>query len=108
MTDDTRERDMRRFFQERIVPVADLLRERGVSFFALEPDRARTSYWNTRPRGEGYVFAIGEDLAGELHVMWRDHSELQALAVELAAMARTVAERPEASADVSSFIYAMF
>ncbi|HEY7407125.1 MAG TPA: hypothetical protein VH638_02580 [Gemmatimonadaceae bacterium] len=108
MTDDTQERELRRFFHDRIVPAAEALRTRGVSFFALEPDRARSSYWTERPRGEGYVFAIGDDLAGELHEMWRDHPELRALADDLAAMTRALAERREESAEVSSFIYAMF
>jgi hypothetical protein len=108
LTDDTQERELRRFFHERIVPAAEALRARGASFFALGPDTAQSSYWNERPRGEGYVFAIGDNLAGELHEMWRDHPELQALADDLAAMTRTLAERREESAEVSSFIYAMF
>jgi hypothetical protein len=40
--------------------------------------------------------------------MWRDHPELRALADDLAAMTRALAERREESAEVSSFIYAMF
>jgi hypothetical protein len=108
LTDDARERELRRFFRERIAPSAEALRQRGVSFFALEPDRAQRSYWSTRPRGEGYVFEIGDHLASELHEMWREYPELQALADDLATMTRTMAERREASADVSSFIYAMF
>ena len=100
--------ELRRFFHERIAPAAEVLRSRGVSFFALEPDRKQKSYWNTRPRGEGYIFEIGDDLAGELQQMWRECPELQALADDLAAMTPTMAERREESADVSSFIYAMF
>ena len=108
MTDSERERELRQFFQERIVPAAEALRGRGVSFFALEPDRTTTSYWNTRAAGEAYIFAVGDDLASELQELWRDHPELQALADDLASMARTLAERGAESADVSSFIYAMF
>ena len=108
MTDDIRDAELRRFFHERVVPVAEALRDRGVEFFALEPDRARQSYWNTRAAGEGYVFRIGEDLAGELHALWRTYPELQALAGDLSEMTRVMAERREESADVSSFIYAMF
>lgn len=108
MTDDIRERELRRFFHERIVPAAEALRARGVSFFALEPNRGQQSYWSMRPRGEGYVFEIGDDLGGQLHEMWRDHPELDALVDDLASMTRTMAERREESADVSSFIYAMF
>lgn len=108
MTDDARERALRQFFHEHIVPAAQALRDRGVSFFALEPDRTESSHWNTRPSGEGYIFTIGDDIAGELHEMWREYPELQALAGDLASMTRTLAERREESADVSSFIYAMF
>lgn len=108
MTDDAREQELRRFFHERIVPAARTVRERGVSFFALEPDRTASSYWNSRPLGEGYVFRIGDDIAGELQELWREHPELERLAGDLASMTRTLAERREESADVSSFIYAMF
>ncbi|MGQ0715205.1 MAG: hypothetical protein ACT4PJ_16010 [Gemmatimonadaceae bacterium] len=108
MTDDARERELERFFHERLVPAAEALRARGVRFFDLAPDRSQSSYWNRRPEGEGYIFQIGDDVAGELRELWRGHSELQALADELAAMTRALAERREESADVSSFIYAMF
>jgi hypothetical protein len=108
LTDDAQERELRRFFQERIVPAARALRERGVSFFPVEPDPAAASYWTARQSGEGYVFAVGEDVASELHELWHEHPELQALAGDLAAMTRTLAERRDESADVSSFIYAMF
>lgn len=108
MTDDAGERALRQFFHDRIVPAAEALRARRVSFFALAPDRTVSSYWNTRPRAEGYIFTMDDDLAGELHEMWRDHPELQRLAADLASMTRALAERREESADVSSFIYAMF
>jgi hypothetical protein len=108
LTDETRAEELRRFFHDRIVPAAMALRERGVELFALAPDRAQRSYWHDRPRGEGYVFRIGEDLAGELHAMWRDQPELQALAADLAGMSAVTSERAEQTTDVSSFIYAMF
>lgn len=108
MTDDRRERELRRFFHERVVPAAAAMRERGVSFFALAPDRTQTSYWSERPRGEGYIFQIGDDLEGELRELWRDDPELRGLADDLADMTRTMAEPRQESADVSSFIYAMF
>jgi hypothetical protein len=108
LTNDERETALRAFFHERLVPAAEALRERRVSFFPLEPDRAAGSYWNVRPSAQGYIFAVGDDLAGEMHEMWRDLPELQALADDLASMTRTLAERRQESADVSSFIYAMF
>ena len=108
MTDEAREQELRRFFQERIVPTAEALRQRGVSFFALGPDRSAASYWITRAGGEGYIFELGDDLARELRDMWHAHPELQALADDLAAMTLMMANRREESADVSSFIYAMF
>lgn len=108
MTDDARDREVRLFFQQRIMPAAEMLRQRGASFFALAPNRSARSYWNGRPHGEGYIFQIGDHLAGELHEMWRAHPELQELADDLAAMTRAMAEQREESADVSSFIYAMF
>jgi hypothetical protein len=108
LTDDTREHELRQFFHERIVSAANALRQGGVSFFALAPDRTQRSYWSKRSRGEGYVFQISDDLEGELHEMWRAYPELQALADDLATVARAMGERREEPADVSSFIYAMF
>jgi hypothetical protein len=108
LTDDTRDRDLRRFFHERIVPAAESLRRRDVGFFALAPDRSQVSYWSSRPRGEGYVFQIGDDPEAELREVWRDFPELQALAYDLATMTRAMADRREDTAEVSSFIYAMF
>lgn len=108
MTDETRDQDLRRFFRERIVPEAEALRQRGVAFFPLAPDRTESSYWAARPRGEGYIFQVGEDLEGELRDLWRDVPELQGLAHDLATMTRLMAEWREETADVSSFIYAMF
>ena len=108
MTDDIRDDDLRRFFHDRVVPAAESLRERDVRFFPLAPDVAQSSYWTARPRGESYVFQIGDDVEGELHELWRDYPELRALAHDLATMTRAMAERREQTADVSSFIYAMF
>jgi hypothetical protein len=108
LTDETRQLELQRFFRERIVPAALELRERGVEFFAQTPDRTQRSYWHARPEGEGYVFQISEDLAAELHVLWREYAELHVLAGEVADMTRALAEQRDESADVSSFIYAMF
>ena len=108
MTDDTRDQDLRRFFHDRIVPAAESLRGRDVRFFTLAPDRRQESYWSSRPGGESYVFQIGDDLEGELRQTWRDVPELQALAYDLASMTRLMADSREETADVSSFIYAMF
>jgi hypothetical protein len=108
LTDDAQEHGLRQFFQDRIVPAANALRERGVFFFALAPDRTQHTYWSKRSRGEGYIFQVGDDLEGQLREMWRACPELQALADDLATMARAMGERREQPADVSSFIYAMF
>jgi hypothetical protein len=108
LTDETGEAELRRFFEERVVPAAAALRGRGVSFFPLVPDRTATTYWTARPSDAGYIFQIGENLAGELHLMWREHPEIQALADDLARMADAMAERRDQSAAVSPFIYAMY
>jgi hypothetical protein len=108
LTDHSGEAELRKFFEDRIVPAAAALRERGVSFFALAPDRNATTYWTERPSDAGYVFQIGENLAGELHALWHDHPELQALADDLARMTSAMAERRDQSSAVSPFIYAMY
>jgi hypothetical protein len=106
LTDD--EQEMRRFFHERIVAAARASRERGVAYFPLAPEENAESYWGVRPAGESYVFRVGDDLTAELQMLWRDHPELHVLAEELAQISRRMADTAEESADVSSFIYAMF
>jgi hypothetical protein len=108
LTDDARDQELRHFFRERIVPAAGRLRDRGVTFFPLEPDRSAESYWSVRRRGEPYIFQIGDDLGAELRDIWRESPELQSLADDLAAMSRRMADEGQDRADVSSFIYAMF
>ena len=108
MIDDAVDAQLRRFFRERIVPAAEAAHDRGTSFFALAPDPSQTSYWIRRSPTEGYIFELSEDLEQELQRIWKDSPELQALAADLGAMARTMGERREESAEVSSFIYAMF
>jgi hypothetical protein len=108
LTEDPRDTELRRYLRDRIVSAALQLRNRGVSFFPLEPDRHTESYWSERPRNEGYIFEIGDNLSSELRALWGEYPEMQSLADELAALARAMADEGEDQADVSSFIYAMF
>jgi hypothetical protein len=108
LTDHIGDAELRRFFEDRIVPAATALRDRGVSFFAMAPESEATTYWTERSQDAEYVFQIGEDLGGEMHLMWREHPELVALADDLARIARAMVETRDQSGEVSPFIYAMY
>jgi hypothetical protein len=104
-----RDRQIKEFFEEKIVPLAQKLRDRGVAFFAPQPDSSSRSYFapysSDRP-----VFEIE---TSAIPTMLKDHwgndqlAELIDLVDPLLELASAVADEspPE---DVSPFIYVMF
>jgi hypothetical protein len=106
-TDGHREEAAMRFFRERLVPTALLLRARHASLLTDGPDPEMATYYDTRPLGEAYVFDLDIPLADTLRDLWSEHPELAALADELSRLARDLRQKEE-SGEVSPFIYAMF
>jgi hypothetical protein len=106
-TDGRREELAIRFFRERLVPAAALLRARQARLLPEGPDSAATTYYVTRPSSEEYVFDLGVPLADVLRRQWKDYPELANLSDDLARLARDLRQKEE-SGEVSPFIYAMF
>lgn len=99
------------FYRERLVPLADLARARGVEFFPLGADDSRKSYYAERHDTADYIHEIdSDDLAGELKSLWSDGElpELAEIADELIKFAALLQDKEAAPDDVSPFIYAMF
>lgn len=111
LTETEKERLLRAFYRERLIPVAEAARARGVKFFAVGAEAALESYYVERNDSGDYVHEIdADDLAGELRDLWDPEGfpELADLAGPIAALAETIKETDETPGDVSPFIYAMF
>jgi hypothetical protein len=109
MTDKQKEELLTAFYRERLLPLAEIARERGIGFFPLSGNTDSESYYKGRDDDGNYVHEINSaDLAGELEKLWNDLSELKALAAAIAELAETIKEEGEAAEEVSPFIYAMF
>jgi hypothetical protein len=108
-TDDARREALEAFWDRHMVPAAEALRARGVSFFPLGADASAETYWNARADGGDYLSALEPgDLEAALRERWAEHPELLALVGPLLELSARMAERPEESGEVSPLIYAMF
>ncbi len=103
-TDD--ERRARRFFRRHLIPAAQRLRARGVTFFPLGPDED-ASWFSSPPAGD--FLEIG-DLEASLREHWEREGldELARLARAFADLADALEIRQQDSADLSPFVYVMY
>jgi hypothetical protein len=112
MTEAEKEKILRSFYAERLLPLAKISRERGVEMFPLSPDEAAASYYKQRDDDGLYVHEINsEEITAQLKELWGtdDLTELAELAEPLTSLAKILQEQEEEdSSDVSPFIYAMF
>ena len=113
LTEAEKEKMLRSFYTERLLPLAATARERGVEMFPLSPTEAAESYYKERDDDGCYVHEINvEEIVAQLsEVLSVDGlPELGSLAeplISLAAALQAQEETADAS-DVSPFIYAMF
>jgi len=106
-----KEKLLRTFFHERLMPLVEIARARGVEYFPAGPDTSAESYYIERNDDGNYVHEINAgNLAGELNGLWSkgDLPELAELAGPIVALAESIRETDETPEDVSPFIYAMF
>ena len=111
LNDTEKEKLLRGFYHDSLLPLANAARARGVEFFPLGPDAGAESYYLVREDQGNYVHEIDSaDLAKELHELWAqgDFTELAQLAGPIVQLAETIKEAEETPEDVSPFIYAMF
>ena len=112
LTEEEKERRLRSFYAERLLPLAAIARERGVEMFPLSPAEAEESYYRERDTEGCYVHEINaEEMAAQLKELMRVDGlpELEALAEPLISLAADLqAQEEEDAGDVSPFIYAMF
>jgi hypothetical protein len=112
-----RDRSAAAFFDEVLVPVALVERERGRAFFALRPDASAESYYveptKRAMKPEDFELRAAdsvEEFVRELAALWASEGreELASMAPRLAALASELREDEEQTDDVSPFMYVMF
>lgn len=105
---------LRRFFEQKLLPRAEALRARGVSFFPLGPEGEAESdtggWWQPAPTWPDLATAEPAELASRLAELWAEQGlpELEDLAEELADLARELEQGEEQSADLSPYVYVMY
>lgn len=106
-TDTDKQKALRVFFREQLVPLAASCA--GGARLPLKGDPSIASYYRRRDAEAQYVFEL-DTANAEAHLaeMWRDEPELLAVVRPLIALAESLSERSEASAEISPFVYAMF
>lgn len=112
LNDTEKEKLLRAFYHERLLPLAAAMKARDIEIFPLAPDENSQSYFTERGGDGNYVHEIdSQNLNAELKELWsRDGHlpELSALAEEIIALANNLEEKAEKTEEVSPFIYAMF
>lgn len=111
LNDAEKEKLLHTFYHERLMPLVENARTRGVEYFPAGADASAESYFIDRNDNGDYVHKINAgDLAGELRELWSrsEPSELAELAAPIVALAEAIRETEETQEEVSPFIYAMF
>lgn len=107
----TDEKRIRRFYRQHLVPAAEQLRARGVSFFPLGPEPGQGTWYASAPTDEPEFTEVEADQCErELRESWEAQGlpELAALAVRLMELAGELEMDEEQSAEVSPFVYVMY
>lgn len=109
-TNDEKEELLRSYFNERLMPVKEMMLERGVEFFPTSPDSSAETYYVDRTDDGNYVHEIGQDITAELSSVLEHIAlpELSSLTESLITLAETLQEQEETREEVSPFVYAMF
>ena len=117
MTDDKRQREITRFFDDQLLPLAQQLKAQGVSLLDPGPQPGAASYYLVRQQRSmspadfesGSLTSPASALA-DLQSVWSAASghPLAPLVPAMARLAGELRQGPEQSGDVSTFIYAMY
>jgi len=102
---------VRRLFNRKIVPAAEKLRRRGISFFPLGAEPEADSWYVDTPQGEDFEQFDASGPGRALAALW-EAQELPELSEMLPALME-IAEQLKAAdkdgaAEVSPFIYVMY
>jgi hypothetical protein len=107
----TEENRLGRFFDRRLVPLAEKLRARGVRFFPMGPEPEAASYYVPPRRGPEFIELEGPaECEKALRDLWEQRTipELAALAGPILELAKQIEIREEESGEISPFVYVMY
>ncbi|MCE2659715.1 MAG: hypothetical protein LW854_15970 [Rubrivivax sp.] len=117
MTEDKRQREIKRFFDEQLLPLAAQLKAQGLPLLDAGPEPSAASYFIPRQqrRMTPADFDQGgltspESAAQDIRKVWSATAghPLAPLADSVARLAVDLRQGQEQSGDVSTFIYAMY
>jgi hypothetical protein len=117
MTEDKRQREIKRFFDEQLLPLAAQLKARGMPLLDAGPEPGASSYFIPRQqrRMRPADFEQGgltspETALQDIRKVWNSAAghPLAPLAEGVARLAVDLRQGQEQSGDVSTFIYAMY
>ena len=109
--------EVKKFFFEELMPLAEKLRDEGKSFFAVRPDPAAKTYYIKRKKTamDPASFEVAgcdsfDSFEKALADMWtsQGYPELAVLAPTLLKLTKSIYSVEEQSEEVSPFIYVMF
>ncbi|MCI5115014.1 MAG: hypothetical protein D3912_09380 [Candidatus Electrothrix sp. AX1] len=101
------QREIRRFFEERLHPVAKVLRECGECFYAMGPEDEKESWYEGPPDEPDFTSVSEQEVVNALRERWSSQN-LPELAEEMLQLARTLPEHKEETPDISPFVYVMY
>jgi hypothetical protein len=104
------EEPLEALFRTRLLPLAEELHRRGVSFFALGPDDCAESWYEGAPSNPEFVEFEGDDWSPSLRALWESQGlvELADLIEPLRELAEVLGPRTDEAAEVSPFVYVMY
>lgn len=111
LTEIEKEKLLDTYFDDKLLPIGEKIKEREIKLFAFSPDASASTYYHERKDDGEYVHEIDfEQPASELSVILTDKDlpELAELAESLVALAGILQSQEEIEEDVSPFVYAMF
>jgi len=106
----TDEERLTSYWEQEICRVADSLRARGVTFFAMGPTAADSWYTAVPADLPEFVEVEAETAERDLRAMWEAQGlpELAGLAEGLMRLASELQQDEEQSAELSPFVYVMY
>lgn len=117
MTDEQADREIERFFRERVLPLGEQLRSTGGRLLEAGWQPGDASYFVARTHRtmnkadfERGGLSSTEQAEGEMKGMWRsaDGHPLAPLAADVAQLACKLRQQQSQSSDLPTFIYAMY
>lgn len=111
LTEQEKEELLLSYFNEKLLPISEKMREKEIELFPMSFDETAESYFQDRADDGNYVHEINfKETSSELEKILETENlpELAKLAESLVALAETLQEQEETNEEVSPFVYAMF